>query len=313
MPSTACFLVLPCLEGILEDVELRTLRYFVAVAEYGSVSAAAAAVHVTQPALSRQVRQLERELRLELFERHGNRLALTAAGAQFLPVARDVLQRADDALSAAEAFAAGHLVRLTIAAPTTTLTDLIAPFLATFGPEDPLPTVVENRGTAALHHGADLAIVTQPPESGWSSYAVAVMPLFAYVPPGHRWAGRDAVPLAELARETLVVLDPSFRPRQLLQEALAAEGLTTPELVECGNAQVAQALAAAGRGAAVVSDDPRFGLHGMRIRCADGPLRMALFAAWSPTHHAAASLAALARRLRAFSAELYGDEVLPAG
>lgn len=292
-------------------MELRTLRYFVAVAEHGSVSAAADVVHVTQPALSRQVRQLERELRLDLFDRRGNRLDLTAAGAQFLPVARDVLRRADDALSAAEAFAAGHLVRITIAAPTTTLTDLIAPFLATFGPADPLPTVVETSGPEALNQGADLAIVTQLPQSSWGRLAVAVMPLFAYVPEGHPWWGRERVTLAELVTERLVVLDPSFRPRQILQEALTAAGRPAPELIECGNAQVAQALAAAGRGVAVVSDDSRFGLHGLRIDTGGVTLRISLFAAWAPAHHAAGSLAAIARRLRTFAGDRYGADVLP--
>lgn len=311
MPSTACFLGSLCLSGILAGMELRTLRYFVAVAERGSVSAAAEAVHVTQPALSRQVRQLEHELRLDLFDRRGNRLELTAAGAQFLPVARDLLRRADDALSAAEAFAAGHLVRLTIAAPTTTLTDVIAPFLATFGPADPLPTVVETTGTAALHQGADLAIVTQPPQPSWGRLALAVLPLWAYVPDGHPWSGRASVRLDELVHEPLVVLDPSFRPRQILQEALTADGLATPDLVECGNAQVAQALAGAGRGVAVVSDDPRFGLRGLRIEGAGGPLRISLFAAWSPSHHAAESLSAIAHRLRTFCGDRYGAEVLP--
>ncbi|TNC23444.1 LysR family transcriptional regulator [Amycolatopsis alkalitolerans] len=292
-------------------MELRTLRYFVAVAGRGSVSAAAEVVHVTQPALSRQLRHLERELRLDLFDRRGNRLELTAAGAQFLPVARDVLRRADDALSAAEAFAAGHLVRITISAPTTTLTDLVAPFLATFGPGDPLPTVVETTGTGALRHGADLAIVTQPPATEWDSLALAVLPLWAYVPAGHPWRRRKRVRLADLVREPLVVLDPSFRARQILQEALATDGLGTRELIECGNAQVAQALAAAGRGVAVVSDDPRFGLHGLRISGASAELRISLFAAWAPSHHAASSLASLAHRLRTFAADRYGTEVLP--
>ncbi|WP_205326083.1 LysR family transcriptional regulator [Glycomyces sp. YM15] len=291
-------------------MELRTLRYFAAVAEHGSVSAAATAVRMTQPALSRQIRQLERELGIDLFDRQGGRLRLTAAGRQFLPVTRDVLRRASDAQSAAEAFASGHLAELTIAAPTTTLTDVIAPFLATFGTSDPLPHVIEATGTAVLRDGADLAIVTRTPEAGWSRRALAVLPLWAYVPQGHRWVSRASVELGELAAEPLIVLDPSLRPRQILQEALETEGLAMPESVECGNAQVAQALAAAGRGVAVVSDDARFGLHGLRVEGAGGPLRIKLHAAWSPRHHAAEALAAIAERLREFCGERYGADVL---
>lgn len=296
-------------------MELRTLRYFVAVADSGSVSAAAQAVHVTQPALSRQVRALERELRVALFARRGGRLELTAAGRQFVPVARDLVHRAEAARAAAEAFAAGRLVHLTIAATTTTLTDVIAPFLATFGPDDPLPTVREVSGPDAalelLHRGADLAVITQAPPPVWSARALAVLPLFAYVRADHPWAEHTAVDLHELATQTLVVLDPSFRPRQLLREALAGEGIAPPGYVECGNPQVAQALAAAGRGIAVVSDDPRFGLRGLRITTAGGGPRIHLHGAWDPAHHAAPALAALAARIEAFCATRYGDDVLP--
>ncbi|NKQ52827.1 LysR family transcriptional regulator [Amycolatopsis sp. K13G38] len=298
-------------------MELRTLRYFVAIADAGSVSAAAQSVHVTQPALSRQVRQLEQELRVALFDRRAGRLELTAAGRQFLPVVRDLLRRAESARSAAEAFAAGRLVQLTIACTSTTLTDVIAPFLATFGPQDPLPTVREVSGPDAaldlLHQGTDMAIMTRTPPAAWQTRAVAVVPLFAYVPAGHPWAGRESVGLGELAAQPLLVLDPSFRPRQLLQEALAAGALGMGEHVECGNPQVAQALAAAGRGIAVVSDDPRFGLHALKIDTPSGGLRMNLHAAWDPGHHAGPALAAIAGRVRDFCARRYGDDVLPPG
>lgn len=145
-------------------MDLRTLGYFVAVVDAGSVSAAADVVHVTQPAISRQLRQLETELDIALFTRVGGRLQLSAAGRQFLPHARDVLHRADRARAAARSYAAGRLERVAIAAPTTTLTDVIAPFLATWGDDDPMPTVLESdpqQAYAALRHGADLAIVTE--------------------------------------------------------------------------------------------------------------------------------------------------------
>ncbi|MEB3372139.1 LysR family transcriptional regulator [Saccharopolyspora mangrovi] len=296
-------------------MELRIMRYFVAVAEAGTVSEAARRVHVTQPALSRQIRMLERELRVTLFDRRDGRLELSAAGREFLPVVRDVLQRATAATAAAESLAAGRLVHLAIAASPTTLTDVVAPFLATFGPEDPLPTVQEAGGSEALdrlRRGADLAVVTQRPPNPWSTRTLAVLPLWAYVPPEHPWVDRDSVGLDELAAQPLVVLDPTFRPRQLLDQALADQQLALADHVECGNAQVAQALAAAGRGVAVVSDDPRFDLHALRIsRRARPDLSITLHAAWDSDHHAADALSEMADRIAVFCRTRYGAVETP--
>ena len=88
-------------------MELRTIGYFVAVADAGSVSAATQITHVTQPSLSRQLRQLEKELGLELFTRRDGRLVLAPAGRQFLPAARELLVRAE-ATRAAAACPAGR-------------------------------------------------------------------------------------------------------------------------------------------------------------------------------------------------------------
>lgn len=295
-------------------MELRTLGYFVAVAETGSVSAAADVVHVTQPAISRQLRQLETELGVDLFSRSAGRLRLSAAGREFLPHAQDVLRRADGARAAARSAAAGRLERLTIAAPTTTLTDVIAPFLATLGADDPMPTVFESdphEAYASLRHGADLAIVTEPPRPPLASAPIAVLPVWAYVPAGHPWGSASTVRLKALVDETLLVLTPGFRPRQILDLAIDRAGLGPATVVECSNPQVAQALAAAGRGVAVVTDDPRFDLHGLEVIGRDGPLRIELFAAWEPEHHAASTLEAFTGRLRDFCVERYGAEVAP--
>lgn len=293
------------------NVELRTLRYFVAVAESGSLSAAADVVHVTQPALSRQIRQFEHELGVALFRRTTRALELTAAGREFLPLAQGVLRKAQEAQRAAADLAAGALSRITISAPPTTLTDVIAPFLATFGPGDPVPRVVPADAEEALdglRRGTDLAVVTRVPRRPYASRPVAALPVLAYVPAGHPWAARTQVTVAELTAEPLVVLDRTFRTRQLLDEALTEEQLAGPELLECGNPQVAQALAAAGRGVAVVSDDPRFGLHPLRVSSAAGPLLVRLFAAWDPTHSAAAQLDGVADGLRAYVSARYPAE-----
>src|SRR6476659_553456 len=88
-------------------MELRHLRYFIGVAEEENVSRAALKLHVSQTALSRQIRDLEDELGFQLLERSAKSVRLTDAGRAFLAEARAVLQRADDAVKAARAVATG--------------------------------------------------------------------------------------------------------------------------------------------------------------------------------------------------------------
>ena len=85
--------------GPESTVELRTFRYFVAVADAGSVNAAAHALHLTQPSLARQLRRLERRLALPLLELQGGRTVLTVTGHQFLPYARELLATAHATLA----------------------------------------------------------------------------------------------------------------------------------------------------------------------------------------------------------------------
>lgn len=284
-------------------MELRSLRYFVAIADEGSLVGASDVVRITQPALSRQLRALERELGIALFRRDHRRLDLTAAGREFLPVARDIVARAASAQRLAGDLRAGRLTRVTISAPTTTLSDVVAPFLTTFSPRDPVPRIVEADSAAALaalDEETDLAVVTQSPSRALGRLDVGVLPVWAYVPASHPWSARERVRLEELAESEVVVLDRGYRARQILDEALLKAGLATPDRVECSTPQVAQALAAAGRGIAIVSDDSRFGLHPLLIEGADGILTLRLVAAWRLDHHAAGTIEALARRLERY-------------
>ena len=88
-------------------MELRHLRYFVAVAETQNITRAAAVLHVSQPPLSRQIRDLENELGVQLFERGGKSVRLTEAGRLFVPEALAVLQRAEAAILTIKAAAGG--------------------------------------------------------------------------------------------------------------------------------------------------------------------------------------------------------------
>lgn len=100
-------------------VELRHLRYFVAVAAHGSFNRAAQILHLTQPALSRQVKDLENELGVQLFDRGKNAVKLTDAGGRFYEEAREVLARAELAIQRVRGDARGDVLRVGYAPSAT--------------------------------------------------------------------------------------------------------------------------------------------------------------------------------------------------
>lgn len=118
-------------------MELRHLRYFVAAAEAENVSRAALRVHVSQPALSRQLRDLEAELGFALFERSPKSVRLTAAGRTFLREARAVLERAEGAVNAARAVAAGGHAELHVGYAPSPTVRIIPPALRAFQAQMP--------------------------------------------------------------------------------------------------------------------------------------------------------------------------------
>jgi DNA-binding transcriptional LysR family regulator len=112
------------------------------------------------------------------------------------------------------------------------------------------------------------------------------------------------VGLAELLTETLVLPSSSAVSRRVLDEAVARCGLVYGPFEECDDARTAQAVAASGKGVAVLTDGPRYGAHPIPVHTdVDDPscaLGVPLHVAWDPHHYAAPVIAALARRLAAF-------------
>jgi len=294
-------------------LELRLLRYFLAVVDEGSVTRASARVAVAQPSLSRQLRGLEAELGVTLFDRSARALRLSPAGDAFLPMARDLVARADRAVATMALLGAERIVPLTLVAPETTVADVIAPFVAARGAVAPAIDVREALPASVFDlvrdGAADLGVSSGAAPATLSVRPVASFPIWAYVPPDHRWAGRARVRIADLVTEPLIVLGPSHGTRRLLDAAVAAGGWHYRVAAETNVPQVAQALAAGGRGVAVVSDDPRYGLVPVGIAARGGPggvLRIPLVAAWDPSHYASAAIEALVASLAAYAAERYG-------
>src|SRR3989442_509616 len=115
-----------------KGMELRHLRYFVTVADAGNVSRSAVQLNITQPALSRQLRDLEGQLGLPLFYRVGRRLHLTAEGENLLERTREILRSADALRERAGALAGGRTGTLRLGATAQTLESLISAVLTGF-------------------------------------------------------------------------------------------------------------------------------------------------------------------------------------
>ncbi len=290
-------------------MDLRLLRYFLAIVDTGSVTAASRALHVAQPSLSRQLRRLETDLSLALFDRSDRRLSLTPAGRAFLPVARDLVNRADVARATARSLAGGADLRLTLAAPPTTIADIVAPFIVAAGPDGPVVNVVETSPHTVydtLEHGqADLAVGTRVPPAALRHEVVGRAFVWAECAPDHPLAQQPQVDLAELLEWPLIVMHEDHGVRRMFDDAVAREGLAYQAEYVTRTPHVAQALAAAGRGVCVLSDDARYGLRELPILAAGSALSITLFGAWDPTHYASGPIEDCVARLSSFTRELY--------
>ena len=113
-------------------MELRHLRYFIAVAEAENVTRAAERLHVSQPPLSRQIHDLEEELGMPLFHRTGKSLQLNAAGKVFLVEARAVLERAEQAMQAVQALSHQHEQTIDVGYAPSLSVEILPPILRLF-------------------------------------------------------------------------------------------------------------------------------------------------------------------------------------
>ncbi|MGW4808176.1 LysR family transcriptional regulator [Kitasatospora sp. NPDC004272] len=203
------------------DVHTRDLRYFLAVAEELHFTRAAERLHVSQPALSKQVRALERRLGTELFRRDQHRVALTAAGHALLPHAREVLDgwaRGADALAAAKA---EQRSTLTVGMSTSPARGGLLPAVRSrLGATHPQATtrlrqVSWDDPTAGLADGGtDLAYVwlplPDPHRYDWT--VVAEEPRLLALPAAHPLAARPALDFADLLDEPFLALPPDAGP-----------------------------------------------------------------------------------------------------
>ncbi|MBL9128929.1 MAG: LysR family transcriptional regulator [Verrucomicrobiales bacterium] len=195
-------------------MELRHLRYFVAVAEEENVTRAAARLHVSQPPLTRQIHDLEEELGVALFERNGKSIRLTEAGRVFLREARASLQRVEEAVAAVRVAAREQHGELRLGYAPSPSVEILPLLLSAFQRQCPNVRVTLHDHSspemlAGLREGQlHAALMMQP--SRPAAQGVTFAPLRTYpvgilVPPTHPLARRRAVTVDDAFTEPLVV------------------------------------------------------------------------------------------------------------
>ncbi|WP_234545131.1 LysR family transcriptional regulator [Streptomyces shenzhenensis] len=256
-------------------VELRTLRVFVAVAEEQSFTRAAERLSVAQPAVSHQIRSLEKELGEALFERSTRSVRLTEAGRVLLPLAAQTLADADRVtaeFASRAALVTGTLVLGTVdGAEHTPLPAL----LSTFHRQYPGVAVqlVEGRSAALISRveegeldAAVVALPQQPLAEDLRSVVVLDDEIVAVVSADSPLAGRENMPIELLSGKTLISYDPDSGLRPRLQSAFDAAGINFTTQYATNDGGLHAALVEAGVGISLTVSTDRALTANSRIR-----------------------------------------------
>jgi len=243
----------------LRHATLRQLQVFEAVARQLSFSRAAAELHLTQPAVSMQVKLLEEQAGMPLFERIGKKVFLTEAGAELHLHSRVIAQQlrdADEALAARKGLSQGRLVITMV----STAKYLVPPLLARFLKQYPGVTVklsANNREVVLQQladNEVDLAIMGRTPE-GMDAIAepFARHPHVIIAAPGHPLAKKRRIPLARLAEETFLIREPGSGTRGLLERLFAKHRLPLNVSMEMASNETIKQAVQAGMGISLLS------------------------------------------------------------
>jgi DNA-binding transcriptional LysR family regulator len=279
-------------------VELRHLRYFIAVAEQLNFSRAAEELHTAQPSLSQQIRQLEREIGVELFDREGRRVALTAAGSAFLAEARALVARLNDAVERTRETARGLRGELRIAYAVSAMVSTLPTAIREYRLLHPdvritLQALDPASVLAALQaHDVDAGVyVTRGNLRRYEEIVVrriGSMTMAVVLPATHPLAGRRSISLDALAGETLIAFARNLTDmHDVVIDAFRERGVAPARIEDVERMETLLGLVAAGEGVAIV---PRvyesFRFEGLR------------FVGLTPAPKPLAIVAASARRAR---------------
>ncbi len=244
-------------------LNLEQVHTFVVAAETGNFSRAARELHISQPAVSAQIRALEEALGYPLFDRHGRRVVLNEAGKAFLPLARQLIGMAHRVEEQARALGSGVRGPLDVGCSTSAGKYLLPLLLARYRLQYPhvhVRVLVSDRPTALrrlLDGEVHLALTSTRVGHRQLRYRPLFEdPICLIVPPAHPWAHRDRVSPEELPSALWIMREETSGTRARMLEALEAQGITPDQIrvvLELGNPEAIATAVSAGVGVAFVS------------------------------------------------------------
>ncbi|MEU9994198.1 LysR family transcriptional regulator [Streptomyces sp. NPDC050848] len=296
-------------------MELRQLQYFLTVVEEANFTRAAARLHLAQPGVSAQIRQLERELGQPLLDRSGRTVTTTTVGEAVVPFARAALAAIAGLRQTVDEFTGLMRGQVTIGLVSGAATDEfdVAAVLADFHDDHPQVEIslTENTSewmlTTLLRGELDLALIglaNEDPPPGVSLQIVIDVPLVAAMAPDDpllTLAGRTALPLAKLAGRPLISLPRGTGLRGVLERACTQAGFQPRIAFEAAAPHLLARLAARGLGVAILPELPPEAAAelGLRTRPLTAPgLRGRVALAWRTDGPAAPAAKALLARMR---------------
>ena len=241
-------------------MEIRQLRAFVAVAEAGTFTAGATRVHVTQSAISMQIRQLEEEVGMQLFVRAPRRVLLTEAGERMLVRARNILQEHDAALLELAEMAGTEHGRLRIGSASANISSESLPHvLKALRERHPRMEIFLKTGTSEalveqiLSGELDMALVSLPVEArGVKTETLMRDSLVAIVCPEHPLATQRVVSAYTLAGEKLILGERGGNTRRIIEQFFAGAGVRPAVSMELNRLAAIKRMVESGMGVGIV-------------------------------------------------------------
>jgi DNA-binding transcriptional LysR family regulator len=260
-------------------LSMRALECLVTIVEQGSLTKAAAALHMSQPALSHQIAAIERELGTPVVERLPRGIRPTAAGLAAVAEARIALAAADRAVMAGRRVAAGSGGRVRIACAETMTAWVLVPVLRNWRRQFPDVELDLKEYTSAdrmldvlLGGGADITVGPPPTQTDEHIEVLGNEEVVVVASEEHRFSHMDRVPLAELTAEPLVHYNPDNGNAIWVDQFAAERGVVLPQpTLRTGSPRTAAQLAAAGMGVAIVPFSALTPPPGGTVRSLDPP------------------------------------------